>query len=127
MIERFLWICLGGAAGTALRYMIGVGAARVLGEHFPFGTLIVNLLGSFLLSGVMYASVTTELVSPTLRLGLATGFLGGLTTYSSFNYETMRLFDEGAWLAGFVNVSSTVLGCFLAGILGLVVTKRVFG
>ena len=127
MIQRFLWICLGGAAGTALRYLIGVWALRTLGAGFPFGTLIVNLLGSFLISGVMHVSLATELVSPTVRVALATGFIGGLTTYSSFNYETTRLFEERAWVAGLINLTLTVVGCFLAGILGLAAAKRLFG
>ena len=127
MIQRFLWICLAGAVGTALRYLIGVGAARVLGTSFPFGTLIVNVVGCFLISSVMHVSLATELVTPTLRLALTTGFLGGFTTYSSFNYETTRLFEERAWGAGLLNVSLTVLGCFAAGLLGLAAAKRLFG
>jgi CrcB protein len=127
MIQRFLWICLAGAVGTALRYLIGVGAARVLGTSFPFGTLIVNVVGCFLISSVMHVSLATELVTPTLRLALTTGFLGGFTTYSSFNYETTRLFEERAWGAGLLNLSLTVLGCFAAGLLGLAAAKRLFG
>ena len=127
MIQRFLWVCLAGAVGTALRYLIGVGAARVLGTSFPFGTLIVNVVGCFLISSVMHVSLATELVTPTLRLALTTGFLGGFTTYSSFNYETTRLFEERAWGAGLLNLSLTVLGCFAAGLLGLAAAKRLFG
>ena len=75
----------------------------------------------------MHLSLTTELVPPTLRLTLTTGFLGGLTTYSSFNYETLRFFQERAWLAGIVNASVTFVCCLLAGILGVVTARRFAG
>ncbi len=85
-MERFLWICLAGAVGTGARYLTQVWATKTLGLTFPWGTLIVNLVGSFLLALLMQVALTSDRISPTLRLVLATGFLGGFTTYSSFNY-----------------------------------------
>jgi CrcB protein len=126
-MTRLLLIGLAGALGTCTRYLIGLGAGRVFGTSFPFGTLIVNVVGCFLIAAITHVALTTELISPTLRLTLTTGFMGGLTTYSSFNLETMKLFQDRAWYAGLVTFSATVLGCFVAGLLGFAVARRVFG
>ena len=86
---------------------------------------MVNLAGCFLIAAIMRVSLTTTLVSPTLRLALTTGFLGGLTTYSAFNYETTRLFEERAFATAFLNLTITLLGCFAAGLMGLLVAGRI--
>src|SRR5690348_10595853 len=103
-MDRFLWICFAGALGTGTRYLVGLWAGRALGTAFPFATLIVNIVGCFLIAFVMQISLSTTLLSPTARLTLTTGFMGGLTTYSSFNFETTRLLQEGAWGTGLLNV-----------------------
>lgn len=126
-MQRLFWIALAGALGTGARYLIGTWAGRALGTTFPFGTLIVNCVGCFLIGCVMQVSLSTTLVPPALRLTLATGFIGGLTTYSSFNYETLRLVEDGAWRTAFANFTVTTFGCAAAGILGLVVARRLFG
>ncbi len=126
-MSRLLWICLAGALGTGTRYLVGLWAGRVLGGSFPYGTFLVNVGGSFLISLIMQVALSTDLVSPTLRLALTTGFMGGLTTYSTFNYETLRFFQERAWGAGLVNVSVTLFGCLAAGVLGMVAGQRVAG
>lgn len=124
---RFLLICLGGAVGTGARYLIAVEAPRVLGTTFPYATLTVNFIGSFLLGAIMHVGLTTNLMSPELRLILATGIMGGFTTYSTFNYETLEYLREGAfWLAG-VNVASTLVLCLLAGALGLALARWLVG
>ena len=125
-MERFLWICLGGAAGTGARYLIAVWSAQRLGSGFPYGTLIVNLAGCFVIAGVMHAALTLGW-SPTVRAAITIGFIGGLTTYSSFNYETMRLFEEGAPATATVNLAVTVLGGFAAGWLGLMTAREILG
>jgi CrcB protein len=116
-MTRFLWICLGGAAGTGARYLMS-GWVQRLGGTFPYGTLAVNVLGSFLLGVIMRVALTTELLSPTPRLALTVGVLGGFTTYSTFNYETLQYFQDGAWLFAFLNILTTVLGCLIAGAIG---------
>jgi len=118
-VERFLWICLAGAAGTGLRYLTQVWASKTFGQLFPHGTLIVNVLGSFLLALLMQIALTSDRISPSLRLVLATGFLGGFTTYSSFNYETLALLEHRAWGTAALYLVLTLLGCLLAGVLGL--------
>jgi len=127
VLDRFLWICFAGALGTGTRYLLGLWAARTFGTGFPYGTLIVNLTGCFLIAAIMHVSLSTALVSPTLRLSLTTGFMGGLTTYSSFNYETTRFLQERAWATGMLNFAVTTVGCFVAGLLGFVVARRLFG
>ena len=126
-VLRIFWICLGGAAGTAARYLMTGWLSRALGAGFPYGTLAVNVLGSFLLGVIMQAAPQTESFPPTLRLALTTGVLGGFTTYSSFNYETLRLFQENAWLLGFVNLGVTVFACLAAGVLGMACGRLLAG
>ncbi|WP_437971009.1 fluoride efflux transporter CrcB [Sorangium sp. So ce260] len=123
-MERWFWIGLGGAAGTLARYGLSTWCQQRFGAGFPYGTLAVNVIGSFLLGVILQIAAMTELLSPTLRLGLSTGVMGGFTTYSSFNYETIKLFEEKAWRMGVLNVVSTVVGCLLAGVLGMAVARR---
>jgi CrcB protein len=125
-MERFFWICLGGAAGTGARYLIAVWAAQRFGTAFPYGTLIVNLAGCFVIAAVMHAALTLGW-SPTFRSAVTAGFVGGLTTYSSLNYETMRLFEDGTPAAAAANVALTLLGGFAFGWLGLVAAREVLG
>lgn len=123
-MERWFWIGLGGAAGTLARYGLSTWCQQRFGAGFPYGTLAVNVIGSFLLGVILQIAATTELLSPTLRLGLSTGVMGGFTTYSSFNYETIKLFEDRAWKAGVANVAVTIVGCLLAGVLGMAVARR---
>ena len=125
-MERFLWICLAGAAGTGTRYLIALWAAQRFGTAFPYGTLFVNLAGCFLIALVMQTAATLAW-RPTLRSALTIGFLGGLTTYSSFNYETMRLTQEGAPDLAAMNAAMTWGGCFVAGWLGMLTARHVIG
>jgi CrcB protein len=126
-MARLFWICLGGAIGTGARYALSGWLLRILGPEFPYGTLAVNVLGSFLLGVLMQVALSTESFPPTLRLILATGVVGGFTTYSTFNYETLQLFQEGAWLLGLGNLGITVAGCLAVGGLGLVVGRLLVG
>ena len=126
-MSRFLLICLGGAAGTGARYLTALWAAATLGSSFPFGTLIVNIGGSFLLAFIMQVGGATELMSSDTRAILTTGVMGGFTTYSTFNYETTNYLREGAWLFAAANVTVTVAGCLVAGLAGLAVARLVVG
>ncbi|WP_433936278.1 fluoride efflux transporter CrcB [Sorangium cellulosum] len=123
-MERLFWIGLGGAAGTLARYGLTTWCIQRFGAGFPYGTLAVNVLGSFFLGVIMQVAASTELLSPTLRLGLSTGVMGGFTTYSSFNYETLRLFEDRTWVMGALNVVVTLVGCLVAGVLGMGVVRR---
>lgn len=125
-MDRFLWICLAGAAGTGARYLIAVWAAQRLGSAFPYGTVIVNLSGCFAMGLAMRAALMLSW-SPTLRSAITIGFLGGLTTYSSFNYETSRLLEEGSPGVAAVNALVTIAGAFLAGWFGMICAKQLLG
>ena len=125
-MERFLWICLSGAAGTGARYLVALWAAQRFGTSFPYGTLIVNLVGCFAIAAVMHMAVTFSW-SPTLRSAVTIGFIGGLTTYSSFNYESSRLLQDGARGPAALYAVATIAGSFAAGWLGLMFAKQLLG
>ncbi len=126
-MNRLLWICLGGAAGTGARYLLSSWALTAIGTGFPWGTLAVNVAGSFLLSAIMHVALTTNLIEPTVRLTLASGVLGGFTTYSTFNYETLAYLREGAWRLGLANIAATVILCLAAGVAGLASARWLVG
>jgi CrcB protein len=126
-MSRFLWICLGGAAGTGARYLLSGWTLAVFGPAFPWGTLIINVLGSFLLGLLMQVGLATPLFSPTLRLALTTGLMGGFTTYSTFNYETIRYAQDGSWQIALANILATLLGCLVAGLAGVALGRSIFG
>jgi CrcB protein len=122
-VTRFFWICFAGALGTGARYLVGLGATKWLGTSFPWGTLIVNVVGCFLIALVMEIAAASSAVSPTMRLVLTTGFMGGFTTYSAFNYETTKLFGE-RWSSGVVYAGVTIAACLVAGVLGTALAQR---
>ena len=125
-MERLFWICFAGAAGTGARYLIAIWAAQRLGSAFPYGTLIVNLIGCFVIAAPMHSALILGW-APTFRAAITIGFIGGLTTYSSFNYETMRLLEEGAPGPAAMNLAVTLLGGLMAGWLGLMTAREILG
>ena len=127
MVARFFWVCAGGAIGSGARYLVAIAAASIFGAQYPWGTLIVNVVGSFALGGLMHVGATSDLLDPSLRLALATGLLGGFTTYSTFNYETLTLLQEGAWAMGLVNVLTTLTLCLVAGLGGIACGRWLVG
>lgn len=126
-MERFLLICLGGAVGTGARYLVSGAVLRWLGIGFPYGTLAVNLLGSFLFGLLMQIGLSTESLSPNVRIMLTTGVMGGFTTYSTFSYETVCLLQENAYALALANIGVTVATCLAACFLGFVAAKTIVG
>jgi fluoride exporter len=124
MFGRFSLVFFAGGLGAATRYAVGLWAGQRLGVAFPFGTLIVNVVGCFLIAVVMQTALQVANFPPNLRLALTTGFMGGLTTYSSFNYETTKLLQEGALTTALVNFFVTAAGCFAAGLLGAALVRQ---
>ena len=118
VLARFLYVSLGGALGSAGRYATSLAAAAFFGAAFPYGTLIVNLAGSFVIGMVMELVPVSD-----LRLFLVTGVLGGFTTYSSFNEETLRMLRAGAAGGAAINVLATVAGCMAAGTAGFLIAR----
>ena len=127
MATRYLLVAVGGALGSMARYWVGGLAPRLFGEGFPYGTLVVNVLGSFLISMVMGVSLNSTVIPVNARIFLATGVIGGFTTYSAFNYETVALLQQRLWLTGGLNILATLLGCLVMGMLGLLLAKLLVG
>lgn len=126
-MQRLLLIALGGAIGSVLRYLTGGVAARWLGVEFPYGTLIVNMVGAFIIGVVQEIGTESLLISDDVRLFLATGMMGGLTTYSAFSYETIRLLELGAWPQAGGNVVITTAVCLILCFLGISTGRLVLG
>jgi CrcB protein len=115
-----LWIMLGGALGTGGRYIVSGVVARHFGEAFPWNTLVVNVVGSFIIG--FFATLTGPdgrgLVRPTSRQFVMVGVCGGFTTFSSFSLQTLNLLRDGEWLAAGLNSLISLLFCLLGVWLG---------
>ncbi|HEX9051421.1 MAG TPA: CrcB family protein [Anaeromyxobacter sp.] len=124
-MTRLLLVCAGGAIGAGARYLVSSWAALQLGADFPRGTLIVNVTGSFVLAFIV--SLRPGIVSPDLRLFLGAGIMGGYTTYSSFNTETLALLEGGSPGLAAANLALTVAGCLAAGLAGFAAGRGLTG
>jgi len=124
-VERLLLVALGGALGSVMRYSTSLLAARWLGGEFPWGTLAVNVVGSFLIGVINELGSDALRVSPESRLFLATGVMGGLTTYSAFSYETARLMERQAWSTAWIYVVVTTAACVALCFLGFAVARYI--
>ncbi|HET7499630.1 MAG TPA: CrcB family protein [Kofleriaceae bacterium] len=121
-MERVLIIFGAGGAGCCARYLIALAVGR---RGFPFATLIVNLVGSLLIAFILELATARKDIPTNLQLALTTGFMGGFTTYSSFNFETTRLVLDGHTARGLLNVGATLVGGIAAGLLGLWLARRI--
>ncbi|MBX3200551.1 MAG: fluoride efflux transporter CrcB [Labilithrix sp.] len=117
-MTRLLLVCLAGAIGSGARYLVVTWTQRAFGESFPWGVLGVNVFGSFLIALVSVLAVSKIEMSETARLTLTAGFLGGLTTYSSFNQDTLSMLDRRLYGTAALYVLATLASCLLAGALG---------
>lgn len=117
-MKRLFLVALGGALGSMARYLTASGVNRALGQGFPYGTLAVNVIGSFAI-GAVAAKVT----SSDVRLFLMTGIMGGFTTYSAFNEETLTALRAGLPIVALLNVGLTLLLCLAAGIAGAALAR----
>jgi CrcB protein len=122
-VDRVVLVAVGGAAGSVLRYLASGLAVRWLGLDFPYGTLIVNVAGSFLIGVVNVLAEDAALMPEPARLFLSAGVLGGFTTYSAFSYETVRLIELNAWGRVLVNVVGTTGVCLGVCALGVAVGR----
>lgn len=122
---KILWIGLGGFLGTVSRYWIGTVMLEKWGHPFPLGTLIVNVIGCFLI-GIIAGLKTSEaqlLFNLPSREFLIIGFLGGFTTFSAFSFQTLRLLQQSEWLHAGGNILGSVFLCLLAVWIGDLVAK----
>jgi fluoride exporter len=121
---KILYIGLFGALGSVSRYLLTLWAQQLAGRGFPYGTLLVNVSGSFLLGLLLTMGVRQFPVSPDLRLGLAVGFLGGFTTFSTFSYQTLMLLEEGNYWSAGANVLLNVTLCLAGAFAGMLVARQ---
>jgi fluoride exporter len=120
------FVALGGAIGSVTRYLASNWMAERFGADFPLGTLLVNIIGCFII-GLFMAMATERLsISPYWRLLIAVGFLGGLTTFSSFSYETLRLVQDADIMRAFYNVGFNLVGGFFATWLGIIISRLIW-
>lgn len=124
-MDKLLIAGLGGFLGSACRYWLSTATYRVLGQDFPYGTLLVNVIGCFLIGFLMTFFEERFVVSPNLRVFLTIGILGGFTTFSTFSFETLALLQEGSYWTGFSNILVSLVGCLLATWLGSGVGKLI--
>lgn len=123
---RLIWyITLGGAVGTVTRYLVGIAVQSRSGLDFPVGTLFVNLSGCLLLGFVMRYGLASTAFTPEVRALLTTGLCGGYTTFSTFSYETVALFQEGDWRRAALYVGVSVAGSILGVMLGIAGANQV--
>lgn len=118
-MERFVLVAVGGAAGSVLRYLTAGLALRWLGVDFPYGTLIVNVVGSFFIGLAQALAEDAAVLPEPARLFLSAGVLGGFTTYSAFSFETVRLIELAAYGRAVTNVTVTTLVCLAVCMLGV--------
>jgi len=116
-MTNVLLVALGGSIGSVLRYLLSIFMIQVFGTSFPFGTLLVNLLGSFLM-GAVYALGQLSHISPEIKALIGIGLLGALTTFSTFSNETLLLLQEGLWHKAILNVLLNVTLCLFMVYLG---------
>jgi len=122
---QLLYIGFFGGLGCVARFLTSEWTYQLVGRSLPFGTLAVNVVGSFLLGFLMTFGLRSTLLSADLRLALGVGFLGGFTTFSTFSYETVKLLEEGSiWQAG-ANILLNLLLCLLAVLLGVWLARQI--
>ena len=124
-MDRYLIIGLGGFLGAIARYLVGGFVAERFGSIFPFGTLLINLTGSFVLGFFLAAATDRFWMNGALRLFFAIGFLGAYTTFSTFTFESMALIQQRSYLLAFVNVGASALLGLLATYAGIVLGRLI--
>lgn len=121
---QLFWIGLFGAAGCIGRYLVSGWTYRLVSQGFPWGTLIVNLVGSLLLGLVMEGALRHDLVSPQIRVGITVGFMGGFTTFSTFSLETLRLMEEGSLVQAGANAGLNLVLCVIGAACGVWLARQ---
>jgi CrcB protein len=124
-IYNILVIGIGGFCGAISRFIISRQMALLLGDSFPYGTLLVNALGSFLLGFLSRYLLQHFVVSELVRVSLLIGFLGAFTTFSTFSYESMMLMQEGDFMKAGLNIISNVVLCLILCFVGFQFAKSI--
>jgi len=124
-MTKFLIVALGGAIGSMLRFWAGGYVSGRLGTRFPYGTFVINVTASFLIGFTMTVLAERTHLSPHWRYLLVIGFLGGYSTFSSFEYETFRVFEDGELLIAAMNIALSVGVGFVAVWIGAVTGRTI--
>jgi CrcB protein len=124
---QILYLAIAGALGAVSRFLLSGFTYRLLGSGFPYGTLCVNVIGSFLIGFVMQVGLNTDIIPQSLRTVITVGFLGAFTTFSTFSFETLNYIQDGVWGMALLNIAVNVIVCLLAVFAGIIIGKLAFG
>jgi CrcB protein len=124
-MRQLLAIAAGGAIGASLRWLLAGSIQRMAGGPFPWGTFVVNVLGSFLLGFLFVYLIERSSVGELMRLALTIGLLGAFTTFSTFSFESLRLIQSGALLLAVSNVLGQVIVCLMMTWLGVQLARLI--
>ncbi|MGZ8193833.1 MAG: fluoride efflux transporter CrcB [Methylobacter sp.] len=126
-MNQLLAVAMGGSFGAVVRFLVSSGIHQWLGRGFPYGTLVVNIVGSFLI-GLLTEALILQRIAMTLeyRAAILTGFIGAFTTFSTFSLETVYLIEQGSLTKAALNVLLSVAGCILAVWIGLLCGRTLF-
>ena len=118
-MSKYLWVGIGGFAGSIARYALGVWIYDRMGTRFPYGTFVINITGCFLIGVILTVLDARVGVPPAWRLAIPIGFIGAYTTFSTFEYETFRSVNSGQASIGLLNIALSVLVGYFAVWLGV--------
>jgi len=123
-MQNVIAIAIGGAVGAVMRYWVSNGVYNIMGRDFPYGTLVVNVLGSFVM-GILYVYLIERLAETSLlRAALIIGLLGAFTTFSTFSIETLQLIENGEYIKMALNIILSVVVCLIAVWLGVIMARQ---
>lgn len=125
-MNAYLFVATGGALGALIRFWINVNLDKLHPSNFPWGTVLVNVLGSFLI-GVLFVLFAEKIsVSEQTKSFLTVGFLGAMTTFSTFSLDALLLLDQGEYNAAFFYIMGSIITCLFATFLGMNLTRIMF-
>ena len=124
-IVRLALLVVFGAAGTLARYALQGLVQERAGLTFPYGTLVVNLVGCLLLGGVAQYGLTHLTIPPEWRIGVTVGFFGAFTTFSTFSWETIRLLEDGEWMRASVYILASIVGGLACVFFGMRIADQI--
>lgn len=126
-MQNYFIVALGAAFGGALRYWISGAVQKIFSSTFPYGTLSVNILGSFVLGFIIFFFDTRELISPELKIFLTIGFCGGFTTFSTYSFETINLLQNSEYLLAVMNIGLNLFLTLFAVTIAYYLSKILTG